>query len=411
MPVSLSAVVAFSPLAAAVIVLLSPAMARWIAATSLAISLGAALTLAPGIGHAPMILFAALALATVLSLPRQDAAPAEIARLLFTAAGALTVYAAANPWLMLAGYLAAMLPFLEIRRLLASLLLAASCVAVAAAIWSGEIWLLILAIALAKGLFPLQSSIMAQFERSALGTAALFFNAHLGAFLLIRFAGPAEAAWLPVVGTAALVASVFTALIAVVETRPRQILALVASSQAAFILAGLSSATPQGVQGALMQWIVVGIASTGMLTVYRLIEVRYGRDITGRDFLGLAERFPRLGVAFAVCALAMVGLPGTLGFLAEDLLVHGLLATHPYVGMLQPLAAAINAFTLLRLFSTLFLGRRVSGLDLVPDAIPRERWPLAALVLLLVLGGFVPGYVASLGEPATNAVTATAARP
>ena len=92
-----------------------------------------------------------------------------------------------------------------------------------------------------------------------------------------------------------------------------------------------------------MQWIVVGLASTGLLLVYRLIEVRYGAEIAGRDFLGLAERFPRLAVFFFVCALAMVGLPGTLGFLAEDLLIHGVMETHPYIGILQPLAAALNA--------------------------------------------------------------------
>lgn len=209
----------------------------------------------------------------------------------------------------------------------------------------------------------------------------------------MRLAGPSAVEWLPLAGTVALGATVCTALIALIETQPRRILALVVSSQAGCILAGLATSSAQSVQGALMQWMVVGLASTGMLTVYRLIEVRYGAAITGRDFLGLAERLPRLAVFFAACALAMVGLPGALGFLAEDLLIHGLLETHWYVGMLQPLAAALNAVTLLRLFSTLFLGRRVQGLEAIPDALPRERWPLAALIVLLVAGGLVPSYI------------------
>ena len=368
--------------------------ARWIAAAGLAVSLGASLlSLSTPIGHIPMVLFAALALVTVLVLPRQDCTPREIARLLFVAAGTQTVYAANNEWLLFAGYLAATLPFFDRRRPLGSILLAASGVLLAAAIGSGAFWLLAGAIALGKGLFPFQSTITSLFERKPLGTAALLFNAHLGAFLLMRLRGASAVEWFPVVGMVALAPAVFTAFIALIETQPRRILALVVSSQAACILAGLATSTAQGVQGALMQWVVVGLASTGMLAVYRLIEVRYGAAITGRDFLGLAERFPRLAVFFAVCALAMVGLPGTLGFLAEDLLIQGLLESHSYVGMLQPLAAALNAFTLLRLFSTLFLGRRAQGLEIIPDALPRERWPLAALVVLLVIGGLAPGYV------------------
>jgi hypothetical protein len=372
---------------------------RWMAAAVLAVALAASLALGSGIGRVPMILFAGLALITVLTLPRQDVEARSLIELLVLTAGTLTVYAATQPWLMLTGYVLATLPFLDRRRPYSSLLLAASCVALGTELGTGSFWFLLTAVVLRK--------VTAPFESSRLGTAGLLFNGHLGAFLMVRLTPASHAEqWLPVVGAAVLIASLLPALVALVETRPRRILALVAASQAGCILAGLVSSTSEGVQGALMQWIVVGLASTGMLTVYRLVEVRYGAEITGRDFLGLAERFPRLAVFFFVCALAMVGLPGTLGFLAEDLIIHGVMETHPYVGILQPLAAALNAITLLRLSSTLFLGRRVKGLEAIPDALPHERWPLAALVVLLVLGGLAPSYVASMDTPATNAVTA-----
>jgi hypothetical protein len=147
-----------------------------------------------------------------------------------------------------------------------------------------------------------------------LGTAGLLFNGHLGAFLMVRLTPASHAEqWLPVVGAAVLIASLLPALVALVETRPRRILALVAASQAGCILAGLVSSTSEGVQGALMQWIVVGLASTGMLTVYRLVEVRYGAEITGRDFLGLAERFPRLAVFFFVVRVGDGRIAGDAG--------------------------------------------------------------------------------------------------
>ena len=333
----------------------------------------------------PLALFTAIAIITVVSQPRQDSSPRALLTLVLLSAGTLIVYWAANPWLLLAGYLLATLPFVDRRRPLSSTMLVASSIAFAGAFFLKALPLLIAVIVLRKAGTTV-------FDHRPLGTAALLFNGHLGAFLMMRL--PADAPdrqWFPLICTLALVAAVLVAVSALAETRPRRVLALVATSQAGFILAGLASSTPEGVRGALVQWIVVGLASTGLLTVCRLIEVRYGDVITGREHLGLAERFPRLAVFFVVCALAMVGLPGTLGFFAEDLLVHGLMDTHPYIGILQPLAAALNAITLLRLFSILFLGRRVSGLELVPDALPRERWPLAALVVLLVIGGLAPG--------------------
>lgn len=115
---------------------------------------------------------------------------------------------------------------------------------------------------------------------------------------------------------------------------------------------------------------------------------------------------PRLAVFFAVCGLALVGLPGTLGFAAEDLLFHGALESHPLLGLALPVATALNAITILRLFARLFLGRPVTAVADVPDARPRERWALSLCVVLLVLGGLFPQVPVSLGQPAADTVTA-----
>lgn len=416
---SLGWIAALAPLAAAGLVLVAgAAQARWIALLGTLVSFGASLAILNtpvaeyNVGRMPMVLFAALAVVTVLALPKQDCRPRDLAGLLLLTAGTLTVYAAEDRWLLLGAYVLSSVVVLDRKRPYGSILLAASCVALAASLALGVFWLLIAAVVLRKGMFPVQSSVTSPFEGSHLGTAALLFNGHLGAFLMVRLtaAGP-DREWLPLVGTLALVAAVIVAVCALIETRPRRVLALVASSQAGCILAGLASSTPEGIQGALMQWIVVGLSSTGLLLICRLVEVRYGGQIDGREYLGLAERFPRLAVFFAACGLAMVGLPGTLGFLAEDLLVHGVMDTHSYIGILQPLAAGLNAITLLRLFSALFLGRRVTGLEVVPDALPRERWPLAALVVLLVLGGMAPSYITRLDSPAVpTSVEQAAAR-
>jgi NADH-quinone oxidoreductase subunit M len=109
--------------------------------------------------------------------------------------------------------------------------------------------------------------------------------------------------------------------------------------------------------------------------------------------LGLAKHAPRLAVFFVVFGLALVGLPGTLSFCSQDLLIHGTLMSHPLTGLLLLMATAMNAVSVFRLFTRLFLGKRRTGFTLMADALPRERWILAAGVLFVVLGGLFPNAI------------------
>src|SRR5262249_4251926 len=63
----------------------------------------------------------------------------------------------------------------------------------------------------------------------------------------------------------------------------------------------------------------------------------------------LVEHAPRLAVSFAIFGLALVGLPGTLSFCSEDLLIHGTLMSHPLPGLFLSIATAMNAVSVFRL--------------------------------------------------------------
>jgi NADH-quinone oxidoreductase subunit M len=131
----------------------------------------------------------------------------------------------------------------------------------------------------------------------------------------------------------------------------------------------------------------------GLFGILRLLEVRFGENLTASRHLGLAEHAPRLAVFFVVFGFALVGLPGTLSFCSQDLLIHGTLASHPLTGLLLPIATAMNAVSFLRLFTRLFLGKRRTGFTSMADALPRERWILTAGVLFVVLGGLFPNAI------------------
>lgn len=329
--------------------------------------------------------------------------------------GAFIAYAAETPMLFWLGWALTTTPFLTGKGkapkwvLLASTALLGAGFVLAAWWPSGWAFALIAAAALLrKGIFPFHFWIPLAFETEDLGAVNLVLNSHLGAFALLRFGMPMfpEAARQSIEFLAVLATftAVYAALLASVAKRPRRILALLCTSQASFILAGIENRNLEGVTGALVHWVVVSLATTSMVLSYQALERRTSEVAEPRGYLGYGHHAPRLAVFFGLSALALVGLPGTLGFAAEDLLFHGGLASHPLLGIGLPLATALNAITGYRLMSTLFWGRKATSTPRIADLLPRERWVLAAPALILVAGGLYPSLMVTLRAPAAESI-------
>lgn len=365
----------------------------------------------------PMVFFAALSMLYLALAPKRDAGGSALAGMLLLTAATEIVYAASDLITLTAGWWLTCVPFVfsffgrPPARRVVSIFLISSSVALTIGVVALHatamtdfshighlaLWFMVLAVALRKGLFPLHSWVVTSFEHGPLLPTALLFNGHLGALLIAR----SEAVNLPDfahhvldwLSIAALVTALIASLRSFVEKKPRRLLAFVCISQASFILAGIATANAEGITGALVHWLVVTAASSGLIAIVRILEVRV-MDVTNPDSdLGLAVKAPRLATFFLICGLALIGLPGTLGYCAEDLLFHGALASHPLLGVTLLVATAFNAINLIRLFSLLFLGVLPKHVIDIPDALPRERWPLAACIVFLIGGGILPGRI------------------
>jgi len=64
----------------------------------------------------------------------------------------------------------------------------------------------------------------------------------------------------------------------------------------------------------------------------------------------------------------------------------------------------MNAVSIFRLFTRLFLGKRRTGFTVMADALPRERWILTVVVLFVVLGGLFPNAIVVLVPVSSDAV-------
>jgi NADH-quinone oxidoreductase subunit M len=372
---------------------------------------------ADSLNAVPIAFYAALTFLCVVLAPRRDTGGRAMAGMLLITLSTQMAYAAANWITLVAGWWLSCLPFVlgmfGVQRAskLATGFLIASCVVLSIAVAALQtasmedlshggtlvFGLLFLAVVLRKGLFPLHAGVVQSFEYGPLLPKALLFNGHLGVLLVARV----ESTALPMIARHALdllsiaaVATVFFAsLRAFAEKKPRRLLAFICISQASFMLAGIATANAAGITGALVHWLVVAAASTGLICIVRVLEARVSSAEDPMMHLGLAAKAPRLATLFLVCGLALVGLPGTLGYCGEELIFHGMLANHLAVGITLLVATVFNAINLLRLFNILFLGVLPKHVLDIPDALPRERWPLTACVVFLVFGGLLPSTI------------------
>ena len=190
--------------------------------------------------------------------------------------------------------------------------------------------LLVAAVVFRKGILPAHAWVADAAEGGPAIPTALLFNGHFGALLVAKVIVPVYATTtvklFPILSYLAIATALYIAIRALTENSPRRLLAFLALSQSASILAGLESQTAEGVTGALVHWFVVTVSTVGLFGILRLLEVRFGENLTASKHLGLGEHAPRLAVSFAVFGLALVGLPGTLSFCSQDLLIHGTLS-------------------------------------------------------------------------------------
>lgn len=259
------------------------------------------------------------------------------------------------------------------------------------------------------GLLPFHGWLPVMFERSHPAKAVLAVIANPAAIVLLRV-GP-SAAWSDGVvgGFLAAVAAATSLYGAFLCLGQRDLLRAVgwqAVAHAGFVVTGLVSRDPAGFAGAAAHIAASGVFLTGLTLVAWAVRARFGASP-----VGVAQRARHASGAFLLFGLAAAGFPGTLGFVSEDLLLHGVIEHRPAVGAVLVAATALSAIGLLRLFFRVFLGPRAeprrgsfAAEEIVPDLFPREKAGFGVLLVALFALGLAPGPVLSAAER-SSAVT------
>jgi NADH-quinone oxidoreductase subunit M len=148
----------------------------------------------------------------------------------------------------------------------------------------------------------------------------------MGTYGFIRFNLPlfAEASLraIPLMCTLAVIGIVYGALVAMVQTDIKKLVAYSSVSHLGFVMLGIFSMTEEGLQGAIIQMINHGL-STGAL--FLLVGMLYDRTHTRliADYGGVAKLMPVFATFFMIISFSSIGLPGLNGFVGEFLIMMG----------------------------------------------------------------------------------------
>ncbi|MBI2375138.1 MAG: hypothetical protein HYV07_14170 [Deltaproteobacteria bacterium] len=266
-------------------------------------------------------------------------------------------------------------------------------------------WSTMAAVASRTALFPFHTWLFVALERGALPLTALMLCARPGAYLLARIATPiapetAAEALLPI-ATGALLTAIYGGILGLSAENPRRVLGTIAMSHSGLIVIGLCSGSPEGITGALVQWTTVGVSVMGLALIVARLEARLG-DLS--RVRGLITPLPGLSVAFLLFGVASVGFPGTLGFIGEDLLIHGMLESHPKMAAGMILVTALNGLTLMRIFMRIFFGPVKLPAPNPIRMLRRERFAVLALLAVVLGFGIVPAPFVRVRSPDTFAL-------
>jgi len=148
----------------------------------------------------------------------------------------------------------------------------------------------------------------------------------LGIYGFLRFSMPmlpeataAAAPWLFGLG---VVGIIYGALVALVQTDLKRLIAYSSVSHMGYIVMGLFALTPVATEGANLQLVNHGLSSAGLFALVGMIYERFHtRNIASLG--GIAAQAPWLTVFFMLFTFSSIGLPGLNGFVGEFMILAG----------------------------------------------------------------------------------------
>lgn len=219
--------------------------------------------------------------------------------------------------------------------------------------------------------------------------------------------------WQPLIYALAVASLLVGAVLAVVQTDVKRMMAYSSINHAGFMLVAVAAGTIDGVTATLFYLATYTIIVGGTFGIITVLGRRGDSHHQLSDYGGLARREPLLALALTVFLLAQAGTPLTSGFLAKFYAVNAIVEAGSFwLGLVAMLSAVISAFLYLRIVLAMYAGAPddddpADGAEPASSPVRRVKAPMAAtvtiaLALVATIGiGLVPDPLTKTARDAT----------
>ena len=229
----------------------------------------------------------------------------------------------------------------------------------------------------------------------------------MGTYGFVRFSLPmfpdASVLSITPIAVLSLIMIIYTAMIAYAQKDVKQVIAYSSVSHMGIIMLGLFAMNAEGLSGSVFQMLSHGIVSGALFMLVGMIYERRHTKLMS-EFGGIASVMPKFAIIFGIMLMASVGLPLTIGFVGEFLVLLGFYQVSPMMTILAGTSIILGAVYMLRVMKRTFFGPLNNEENKkLKDLNGRETWSLIPLVAIVIWLGVYPKPV--LG-PIDNSVKA-----
>ncbi len=216
----------------------------------------------------------------------------------------------------------------------------------------------------------------------------------LGTYGFVRFSLPlfpvASVEYAPVIFALALAGILYGALVAMVQSDIKKLVAYSSVAHLGFVMLGAFALNVQGLEGSVLQMVNHGLSTGALfLLVGMLYERRHTREIA--DFGGVAKPMPVYAALFGIVVMSSAGLPALNGFVGEFLILLGAFRASPAFAVPASFGVVLAAAYLLWAYRRMLFGpvERPENRALI-DLGLREKAVMVAIVIPIVWIGVHP---------------------
>ena len=203
--------------------------------------------------------------------------------------------------------------------------------------------------------------------------------------------------FVPLIYALSLVAIIYASLVALMQDDMKKLIAYSSVAHMGYVTLGIFTMTQQGLEGSIIQMISHGLVSAALFLCVGVVYDRMHSRLIA-TYGGIVSVMPKYAVLFMVFTLAAIGLPGTMGFVGEFLILLGAFQKSFLVATIASLGVILGAAYMLWLYRRVIFGKLINK-DLLKmvDLNKSEIFILLCLAIPTLFFGFYP-------EPLLNTI-------